>query len=288
MRKAIVAAAALTVTACGGYKPSRVDSALAALVPPDTVMLAGARLEELRATPLYQKLAARQSTAALDEFARDTGLDLRKDVSEILVASNGAGTAVLARGAFQSLTPRKGRKSAYKGATLYSQDDGAYAVLDPRTAVAGPEAAIRRVLDQREARSRGADALLRRVDTLPIQGQLWIILNRPADTLKALPQRGNLANLNRAFRLVDSATLAADLRNGLIAHAGGECRTPEDAKLLGDALRGFLGLARLGVQPRHLKLFDGIKVGQENTSVRLEIAVPFEMVDELLKLGGVF
>ncbi len=288
MRRLALVAVSLAAAACGGgYKPSRVDADLAGLVPPDTVMLAGVRLEELKATALYKKLAAREKTPALDDLGRESGLDFRRDVKEVLLASNGADMALLARGAFQSLKPPQGKKSEYKGMTVYSQGLGAYSILDARTAVAGPETAIRRVLDQKEARSRGADGILRRVDALPVQGQLWAVLDRPADALKQLPRDGNLANVTRIFQMVDHAALAADLRNGLVARVSGECRSPEDAKLLGDAVRGFLGLARLGVpanQPQRLKLFDGIKVEQEKTAVQLAVDVPPQMVDELLGL----
>ena len=288
MRRLALVVVSLGAAACGGgYKPSRVNADLAALVPPDTVMLAGVRLEELQATALYKKLAAREKTPALDDLGRGSGLDFRRDVKEVLLASNGIDMALLARGAFQSLKPPAGNKSEYKGMTLYSQGLGAYTLLDSKTAVAGPEAAIRRVLDQKEARSRGADELLRRVDALPVQGQLWAVLNRPADALKQLPRDGNLANVSRIFQMVDRAELAADFRNGVSARVSGECRSDQDAKLLGDAVRGFLGLARLGIpanQPQRLKLFDGIKVTQEKTSVQLAVDVPPPLADELLGL----
>ena len=69
--------------------PLGIDPLLAELVPGDAVTLAGVRLEALRATPLWQKWVAGKPVAPLDELAKETGLDLRKDVSEVLLVSNG-------------------------------------------------------------------------------------------------------------------------------------------------------------------------------------------------------
>ena len=93
----------ILASGCGSRRaPSiRIDPALATLVPSGTVLLAGARLDALRATPLYRKFAADALGPVL------AGVDL-KDVWELLAVSNGRETAVLARGRFSSTGPRAG------------------------------------------------------------------------------------------------------------------------------------------------------------------------------------
>src|SRR5258707_1132415 len=95
--------------------PSGVAPVRAALVPADTIMLSGVRMAELRATPLYQKLIAEQRMSEINDFAKQTGFDPRKDVQELLAASDGADTVVLARGAFKIQPPAGFRPSTYKG-----------------------------------------------------------------------------------------------------------------------------------------------------------------------------
>ena len=67
----------------------------------------------------------------------------------------------------------------------------------------------------------------------------------------------------------------------------GDCRTEQDAKTLGDAARGMIGLGRLSVpenQPEMLRLFDGIKVEQKQQSVQLNVNIPPDLIDRLLKM----
>src|SRR5580693_4386645 len=78
----------------------RVDNVLLRMVPPGSTSLVGAHMDQLEASDLYQKLIAQQKLPQLDQFARDTGFDPRRDVREILLVTGPSGTVVLARGKF--------------------------------------------------------------------------------------------------------------------------------------------------------------------------------------------
>src|SRR5712692_1565032 len=84
---------------CGSAETgrTRVDSTLAALVPADATMLAGVSMDAVRGTPFYRKMLAEKRLGPLDDFALETGFDPRKDVRELLVASNGKDIIVAAR-----------------------------------------------------------------------------------------------------------------------------------------------------------------------------------------------
>ncbi len=72
-----------------------------------------------------------------------------------------------------------------------------------------------------------------------------------------------------------------------MATFSGDCRTEQDAKTLGDAARGMVGLGRLSVpenQPEMLRLFDDIKVEQKQQSVQLNVNIPADLIDRLIKL----
>jgi hypothetical protein len=290
--KASLAAISVLMVACSSAQMggTRVDPALAALVPADTIVLSGIRMREFRATPLYAKLISQKRLSELDDFAKKTNFDPRKDVNELLVASNGTDNTVLARGTFKINAPAGLTKSAYKGVTVYGQGDGAYAILDTTTAVAGAESAVHRVIDQKQSGQRGPAGLLGRARGLTAPGQIWLV----ADGWGALPERlsrdgGNLSNLSRFFRGIEKATATVDLRSGVVAQAKGECRTEQDAKTLGDAARGLVGLGRLTVpenKPEMLRLFDGIKVDQKERSIEINVNVPADMIDGLLQITG--
>ncbi|MEK7408630.1 MAG: hypothetical protein AAB225_26485, partial [Acidobacteriota bacterium] len=88
----------LAALGCGSADsgPVRVDPALAALAPADAVFLGGVRMEALRATPVYKRWVENKPQTFLDDFARETGLDPRRDVTELLLASDGKQTLTMA------------------------------------------------------------------------------------------------------------------------------------------------------------------------------------------------
>jgi hypothetical protein len=287
--KALLLVIAIAILGCGSAQigGTRIDPVLAALVPSDTIILSGARMSELRATPLYSKLIAQQRLSELNDFAKKTNFDPRKDVSDLLVAYNATDSIVLARGTFNIQTPAGLNKSTYKGVTIYGKGDGAYAILDSTTAVAGVQSAVRRVIDQKQSGQRGAAALLDRARGLTGNGQIWIVSNGWGSLPDQLAGKGNLSNLGRFLRSLESATLVADLRSGIVANANGQCRTEQDAKTLGDAARGMVGLGRLSVpenQPEMLRLFDGIKVDQKQRSIVVNVQVPPDLIDRIIQI----
>jgi len=250
----------------------RVDAALAGLVPADTVTLAGVRLDALRATPIYQKWIAGKPLLMADEFAKETGLDLRKDVSELLVASNGKDTVALARGKFSptALDPKLA---------------GMVAFINSTTAVAGPPAVVRAVVDRRNPSGVPA-ALLAKVSTISAQNQIWAVsLGGFSQIASAVPPAGPMASLGKILSMLEDLTLAADLRSGVNAAVTGLCKTEQDARSLSDALRGLIGLGRLSTpnnEPEMLRLYDGIQVEQQQRTVRVRAQIPQDLLDKAI------
>jgi hypothetical protein len=285
--------ALLALTACNSAETGRtgVDSTLAALVPPDATMLSGIRMEAVRETPLYRKMLAQQALPQLDDFARQTGFDPRRDVRELLIASNGNGVLMAARGAFNLRAIEGATKSSYKGYTLYTSESRAVGLIDSSTAVAGPMAAVRAALDRYKAGDRARpDDLLARARQIPPENQIWSVSNGFENLLTmTIPQQGNAANVGRILGSLENTTAAADFRTGVNGYINGSCRSDQDAKNLGDAARGLVGLGRLSVpenQPELLKLWDGIKVDQQQRTVKITIAIPEALVDKLIDLLG--
>lgn len=283
----------MALTACNSAETGRttVDSTLAALVPADATMLAGLRMADIRATPLYQKMLARKHLDRLDEFARQTGFDPRRDVRELLLASNGKDSIVAARGTFNVRAFEGMTRSTYKGFALYTRDRGGVALIDNSTAIAGTLEAVHAALDRRAGGDRsGPTELLARAREIPPENQVWSVSNGFDNLLTGrIPESGNAANVGRILRSLENTTAAADVRAGLNGYLNGQCRTDADAKNLGDAARGLVGLGRLSVpekQPELLRLWDGIKVDQQQRTVKITVAIPQDLIDKLIDLVG--
>lgn len=283
----------VALTACNSAETGRtgIDSTLIALVPPDATMLSGIRMEAVRATALYRKMLAQQALPQLDDFGRKTGFDPRRDVRELLIASNGTDVLMAARGAFNLHGIEGSTKSSYKGYTLYANESRAVGLIDSSTAVAGPLTAVRAALDRYKAGSRARpDELLARARQIPSENQVWSVSNGFENLLTmTIPQQGNAANVGRILGSLQNTTAAADFRTGVNGFIDGLCRTDQDAKNLGDAARGLVGLGRLSVpenQPELLKLWDGIRVDQQERTVKITVAIPEDLVDKLIDLLG--
>jgi hypothetical protein len=238
---------ALMGTGCGPRTPPSVeiDPALARLVPGDTLALIGVKVDALRATPLYGKWVAPR----LDKLAKEKTLGVNKDVSELLLVSNGKNTVVFA----------KGKSSVFQLGS---------GVPPPRS-------------------KDGLPASLReKMRSIPPQSQIWAAGIGSLEIVNnAIPKEGNLANLRNVLSTIESWSAGADLRSGLKLEARGVYRTEADAKFIHDALRGLLGLGRLSTPdnaPELLRFYDGIQVTQQTSSVRVNADIPADVLDKFL------
>ena len=270
-----------------------VDPALESLVPADTVFVAGANVDATRDTPVYQKLLGRMPLPQLDEFSRRTGLDPRKDLSQILTCSNGKTGLLLARGKFkaQEVEPRLeangAKRFAYKKYSLFGDERGAIFFLNASTAIAGPAGELRSIIDQ--TGGRGLPAPLRDLlRSLPADDQIYAALAGGLEGLNlTIPQDSNLGNIANVLRAIDSATLGMDLRSGIAVTAEVSSKTERDAKFVHDMVKGVVGLGRLNTPDTHpemLKLYDAIQVTQQQTHTRVTADIPADLADRFLDL----
>ena len=252
---------------------ARVDSAWNAFVPPDSIVLAGIHLDQLRATSVYRKLSAQHRLPRFEAFESGTGIDPERDVHELIVAYDGQNLLWIARGAFQ--VKEQG-----------SQQNNGVTVVDKDTALAGPAALVRAAIDRSRSGHEGAPGSLTvQLAALPGDPQIWAITSgwtglRP-DTLS---QMGNAANLDRVLRAAQSTTLTADLRAGVHAAVAAECRTEPDAQNLSAQLHGLVGLLRSVPKnrPDLLRAFDGVQVTQQARSVKVHVDIAEDVVERLL------
>lgn len=272
---------AIALAGCGVRRPVLIDPALSTLVPGDTTAVLGVRAEALRATQFYKKWAGMRSFET-------PAVDLKNKAWQILVATNGKQTALIARGKFadegaEPPTPAGFTRERYKGYTMYSGPLEAVAFLNPTTIVAGTPDSVRFVIDQR-GRSDGPPAALRKqMETAASRGQVWLAgagdLGRFAG---AAPQSGNLANFAKLLAPVETLVAAADFTTGVKVSAEAVCRTEQDAQALENALGALLALGRLGIRdPDMLRAYEAIKAERRQKTLVLNAALPEDGVDKL-------
>ena len=286
-------AAALALTGCVSTPPGpKIDPALASLIPPDTILLAGARLDKLQETPLYKQHLADRSVPLIDDFPKQIGLQVkRKDLWELLLISDGKQSIVLGRGKFaDEAEPRIDRpgstRFAYKGYNLVGDEREAVLLVSPSVIGVGPTPALRSMIDSK-GKSNGPPAeLADRLKEMPAEAIFWAAYGGGIRTLPFnLP--GNTENVNKIFSSIQSGSMYLDLRAGVNGLATGNCASDQDTKGLYDALRALTGLARLAIpkdKPEEGRLLDGLRVTQDAHKVNIHIEEPEELVNTLLEL----
>jgi hypothetical protein len=172
----VLASALPLVASCGGSEPPPsvptapavdLDGDPIALLPPGAVVALGLDVHGLYASPAFGKQVAAIADSFL-QLGSDAGFVPSRDLEQVTLASyslSGDDVAVL-RGHFDAKaiqqaagkassggpvqTPSSGLLAAtpYSGYTMYALADVGFAVLTPKTALAGSGAGLRRALDR--------------------------------------------------------------------------------------------------------------------------------------------
>ena len=287
----------LFLAACQPKKSGslRIDPSLESLVPADTVFAAGANVDAIRDTPVYQKLLGRMPLPQLDEFVRQTGLDPRKDLSQILSCTNGKQGVLMARGKFNTADLEKGLADRgaprfdYKNRHLFGNEQAAVFFLNPTTAIAGQAVELRAIIDHPDGAGRGLPPGLRDlIRKIPANDQIWAALTGGFQGLNiGIPRNSNLENIVNALQSIETATLGMDLSSGLNATAEATCKTERDAKFVHDMVKGIVGFGRLNTPDSHpelLRLYDSIKVTQQQNHTQVTAEISADLTDKFLDL----
>ncbi len=297
MRAVLGLTLALALCACRSPQPKTVsiDPALESLVPADTTFAMGADMNSIRTTHVFQKYLTAVNLPQLDEFAKKTNVDPRKDLWQILSCSNGKTGLFLARGKFSNgrdeprIQMEGVKRFDYKGASLFGNEQTAVLFLNLSTAAAGRTPELRALVDNRNHNSEGLPAALKaKVGALGSGSQIWAVFTGGLAGLNlGVPEESNIGQLLRVFKGIDSGSMGINLRDGFAFAAHLDCRTPGDAKRVRDAIKGVVGLGRLSTpdnQPEMLKLYDAIQVNNDQTKVDIAAQVAPDLEDKFLDL----
>lgn len=286
--------AALLLSGCGLRKAAEtsvfIDPQFSALVPPDTTLLVGLRVEHLVKTPLYQKYLSGGKIRIIDKFARGTGINPEKSLWNLLLVSNGRDSFVLGRGKFadELMAPDFSKKGVarfgYKGLTLFGDEQQAMLMVNSSTIAMGDTPTLRALVDGRASFMGLPERLSALTKEIPYQTQFWgAYVGGPLD----LPRTGNLQNVNKVLGLMGNGIFYFDVSQGVTGTITGVAANAQDAQQAHDGLVGFLGLGRMMIpknQPDLARALDGIQVTQDGQRVSVKIAESDELAGTLAGL----
>jgi hypothetical protein len=270
----------------------RIDPALAALIPNGTKYLMVAKLDKLKDTATYQRHFKDRFADQFEEFARNTGMDPRKDLWQLVLCSDGKRSVMMGRGKFAiaDLEPRLEREGAerfrYKNHNFFGDERNAGVFINVSTAVVGDTDLLKEIVDRQNNPSIPA-ALQPLIEAIPDGTQFFVVFDGLPLRLPEMKDP-NMANLARVAGSVESGWMALNLSRGMNAAILANCKDEKMAEGLNGAARGLLGFARLSTpsdRPEVLKAIDAVDVKQEQRKVRLSANLSEDVFDNLVNTG---
>lgn len=291
----LAACAAFLLSSCSSAPPlgPRIDPLLAGLIPSNTTLMAGARLEALRKTAIYEKDLAHRSIPQVEQFTTRIGIN-PKDLWELLYVSNGKSGAILGHGMFSDegepkLQQRNDNRFGYKGFTLVGNELSAILLINQTVVAMGDTDELRAMVDAHEKSAGPPRSMADLIARIPAAAQVWGAYG--GGQLAPFESSGNLGNINKILSLIQAGTLylavSPDAPGGILGVAEGTSPSDQSAEQLESGLRGMIDLGQLSTsakQPQLSKVWDGLRPSRENREVTLRINEPEDAVDSLLDL----
>ncbi len=275
--------------------------------PAGTRLLAGLDLQALVRSPLWERLQREggATPSDLQRLREDTGLDVERDVDEVVLAGAAAAgglehALVHVSGRFDRYqlgrAIEQGKKATWRsvaGNTLYLFGEGrgrpgALAFLGDHALVLGSRADVESLL---EGRSAPRSPLVDVAGGVTGSPAFWVAIDGemarglgpagPAGAKAgegATPAPGGFV-LPPLRSVLVSGELAPRLRLELQAEALDEAA----ARTLADAARGLLALASFQAadKPELQKLVAGAQVASQGSRATLRLSVPWELLEQL-------
>ncbi|MCL4797599.1 MAG: hypothetical protein KJZ84_23755 [Bryobacteraceae bacterium] len=276
---------------------ARVDAALAPLIPPDAEAIACIRLDRIKKTWFQEKYIAAGRVPQLERFAEMTGLDVYKDVWELLLVmqADGAPPVVLIRGKFGGsfgLEPQFEKpglqRMSYKGYYIIYGDGPGVMFLNTGAAAAGRIEDLKRIVDRRDEPGwKQNQTLLDLAETLPGVTPIWMVTAKGGKLVPQLPSKGLLGGAANLAKSLGPLTMHTSLDDGLAITVRGGYPDAATARQAAQAVRALVGVARSRSGERESplqRLANGIRVNERETEVEIQAQVPEDLVETLLTL----
>jgi hypothetical protein len=284
---------------------SAADPTLLNLVMPDAKVLAGVNVQQAKGTQFGQYILneLQSHDADLQKLVTLTGFDPRRDVNELLVASDGVpggktGLA-LATGMFDvakitAAATLEGVKSeVYNGVTILEEPKkqmAGIAFLDTKTVVAGDIASVKGAIDRYQLKS--SQSLSAAVTTQVGQWSTqdaWGITTVPPSSLappaKAGAQNNPMANIAQNVKSAGGG-VKFGAPGGLVVFTGNaQCDTAQNATTLGDMVKLLINMAQMqaGQDPTAAALIKSVTVTASGTSVTVTASLPEDVFQSILQ-----
>ena len=301
MKLPILNAAALAGL-CAGLLPGA-DPQLLSLAMPDAKVLAGINVDQAKITPFGRYILSQieaQGAQHLQQIATLTGFDPTRDLTELLVASNGVPGSktglVLARGSFNpaqiqgAAQAGGGTTVAYNGVTLVLDPKQANAVafLDSTLAVAGDVASVKAAID-RQRTPAAVDATVKdSVNQWSGSEDAWAVAAAPFELVRPNPTNPQNAAVQNVIQNIQQASGGVKFGDTIVFSAQAEADTAANANALAAVVQFLANMVPLQApqtNPQLAAILGSLSVTASGNSVSLSLKVTEQQAEQMVKLS---
>ena len=298
MKAPIVVTAALATLFSGVL--SAADSQLLNLVMPDVKVMADVNVAQAKSSPFGQYVLAQVEPQQLTQIAALTGFNPANDVTELLVASNGAqqrsGLALLL-GSFnvtaitKAIAQLKPGTETYRGITIFEhpQQQTGLAFLSGSVAAVGDLANVKAAIDRVSAPTVLPASLVSEIGQLSAANDAWALSTVPLSSLSptgAAPLINGLPN-GAAGALGALQSFSAGIKFGadVVATAQAQADTAQNATGIAGIVQFLVNMAQMNASqdPSVQALAKALTVTANGATVNLSLSLPSAQLQELLQ-----
>jgi hypothetical protein len=301
--KAQILTATTLFTAFAGVL-SAADPQLLNLVMPDAKVLAGVNVEQAKGTQFGQFILNQLQThdSEMQQLVTLTGFDPRRDVRELLVASDGTPQGktglALAKGKFDvdkisAMAALHGVVAEpYNGVTILEdpkEQGHGIAFLNPTTVIAGDTASVKGAIDrQKGGQSLPADVMVK-VNHWSNSQDAWGVTTVPPASL-APPNMSSTKNANpnpmqNVAQNVQQAAAGVKFGAQVVFTGEATCDTAQNASTLADMIKLLINIAQMqtGTDPTAAALVKSVAVTAKDNVVTSSANLPGDVFQQLLQ-----
>ena len=280
-----------------------VDPSLIGLAMPDAKAIAGLDVQQSKNSSFGSYLLSQIDNHAFELLTRETGLDPRTDVQQIVAASTAQGRSslVVVKGRFtpQRLIDMAAKSGAtqetYKGVTmLHGMGDlEGVAFLDTSTILAGTLADVKAAIDRKQSNATFTGALAQRSKEMAAANDAWFATNVSlAEFSKGrVPAQlgGNGGGFGNALEAITQGSGGVKFAAaGATLNLEATARSPQDAQALADVLRFGASMVQMqrnkgDNQAKAASLLDAATFVASGSVTRISILVPEQILEQLYK-----
>ena len=293
------------------------DPNLLRLVMPDAKVIAGLHVDQTRNSLFGQFVLAHMQVEdeAFKKFILQTGFDPRRDVNEILMASNWQQATpesrwlVVARGSF-NLSKIAAAGQANGGLTTNFQGvdilmnapqpagpdakpapQTGIAFFDGSNAVMGDVASVKSAIQRRQSNAPPSGELLAKVREISAKNDFWFVTLVPVSEFASAMPDPNLSGAMKGNLLaaIHEASGGVHFGDNIVISGEAITRSEKDAQALVDVVKFVAGMVQLNRQNdktvEHVAtLLDTLDVKSLGNVTTMSLAIPEKQLEQMLDL----